>query len=370
MYTAPQLAALWVQAGGPPGVADTAAAIALAESGGNPSVVNSIGATGLWQIYNGNGEVPGAKDPMTNARMAVAKYRGAGNKFTPWTVYTGADTPGHAKTYTQYLGRSGYTGGATPNVKLPGSVQTPRPKITTAALERGQSGSPNRTALGRKRPKATGKLFTQALRPADPQGQANLMRLFWIANRRNKILDDIKRGKVKTPGTLQRLSGELADLDNEQSGLLGGDRTGTAKIPGADAYLASLDRAEAEAALTADTGDDASVAQRKLVAARDIYEYEKAHGFSDADITDAARNLKTAQDAVDAGPAAAQQALADAIKENTAAINRQNDFAKQAMSTSLGAAWKAMADIISGQITGITYAGRASTAGAGALTRY
>jgi hypothetical protein len=75
-YNKAALKRLWISAGGPSNVANVAAAIALAESGGNPSIVNSIGATGLWQIY-GNPFPGNAKDPLTNAKMAVAKYRGA-----------------------------------------------------------------------------------------------------------------------------------------------------------------------------------------------------------------------------------------------------------------------------------------------------
>jgi hypothetical protein len=100
VFSHSQLMQLWVAAGGPPGVADMAAAIAQAESGGNAGVVNSIGATGLWQIHPGGSQY---LDPMANARAAVAKYRGAGNTFTPWTTYTGYDTPGHRPTYGQFL---------------------------------------------------------------------------------------------------------------------------------------------------------------------------------------------------------------------------------------------------------------------------
>lgn len=366
LFTAPQLAALWVQAGGPKNVADTAAAIALAESGGDPNIVNSIGATGLWQIYNGNGEVPGAKDPMTNARMAVAKYKAAGG-FSPWTVYTGADTPGHAKTYTQYLGQSGFTGGASPNVRLPSSVK--RPKITTATLEHGQSGVPSPKALGRKRPKATGKLFMQALRPADPQVQAKNMRLFQIGMRRAYILDAIKNGRIKRPEKLQSLAAELKDLDSEQADLLGGDKpTGTAAIPGADAYLSSLDRQAAEAELTPDTADDKSVAQAQLTAAQNIYDYEKTHpGFSDADVADAARNLKTARDAVDQ-PDAAATALADQMKALTDELKRTNDVNEHILGVTSGQWQKAFADVLNGQIGGFIDS-RARTAGDGSLAR-
>jgi hypothetical protein len=78
-----QLEGLWDQAGGPPSYASLMAAIALAESGGNSSIVNSIGASGLWQIHPAQ---PGDLDPLTNARMAVGKLRSQG--LSAWTTYT------------------------------------------------------------------------------------------------------------------------------------------------------------------------------------------------------------------------------------------------------------------------------------------
>lgn len=112
-YTFDDLEALWVKHGGPRSVQAIAAAIALAESQGNPHAVNSIGATGLWQIHPGG---PQYLDPDVNAATAVAKFKAAGNKFTPWTTYTGADTPGHRKTYLDYLPRAGLAGSAIPPV--------------------------------------------------------------------------------------------------------------------------------------------------------------------------------------------------------------------------------------------------------------
>lgn len=118
-FTHPQLAKLWVAAGGPASVANVAAAIALAESraaGSNPPASDpnavheslggpNVGPTGLWQIY-GN-PLPGdALDPLTNARMAVKKWQDAGMSFRPWTTYTGADTPNHEKTYLRYLDKT------------------------------------------------------------------------------------------------------------------------------------------------------------------------------------------------------------------------------------------------------------------------
>lgn len=80
-YNVNQLMKLWIAAGGPPSVARLMAAIAMAESGGDPGAHNPSGATGLWQIL---GAVrPGnLRDPMVNAQNAVAKYRAGGTH--PW----------------------------------------------------------------------------------------------------------------------------------------------------------------------------------------------------------------------------------------------------------------------------------------------
>lgn len=93
-YSYAQLESLWEQAGGSTALAPVMAAIAMAESGGNPAAVNSsTDATGLWQINlsAGNGAyVPGgganATNPLDNAKAAVAieKEQGLG----AWTTYT------------------------------------------------------------------------------------------------------------------------------------------------------------------------------------------------------------------------------------------------------------------------------------------
>jgi transglycosylase-like protein with SLT domain len=81
----PYLEALWREAGGPAGVAHLMAAIAMAESGGNPNAYNPSGASGLWQIlglpFPGN-----PFNPLTNARMAVSKYFSQG--LGAWVTYT------------------------------------------------------------------------------------------------------------------------------------------------------------------------------------------------------------------------------------------------------------------------------------------
>jgi hypothetical protein len=94
-----QLGSLWRRAGGPGPVAHLASAIAMAESGGNPRARNPSGAAGLWQIlglpFPGN-----PYDPLTNARMAVSKYHGAGNTFRPWVAYTSGS-------YLRFMGGGG-----------------------------------------------------------------------------------------------------------------------------------------------------------------------------------------------------------------------------------------------------------------------
>lgn len=97
-----QLEALWIQAGGSKQAAPVAAAIALAESRGNPNALNNNPATGdysvgLWQInYYGNlapartaefGTPAQVANPLANAKAAVA-LSGGGANFTPWTTYT------------------------------------------------------------------------------------------------------------------------------------------------------------------------------------------------------------------------------------------------------------------------------------------
>jgi hypothetical protein len=74
--------------------ANTAAAIALAESSGNPSAVGDLnvtpgGSIGLWQInLKAHPEYTASQltDPATNASAAYAIYSAAGG-FSPWTTY-------------------------------------------------------------------------------------------------------------------------------------------------------------------------------------------------------------------------------------------------------------------------------------------
>jgi hypothetical protein len=106
------------QAGWSAADAVTATAIAMAESGGNTSVVNSIGAAGLWQIYDGTypsqQRATQLSDPLTNAKAAYAKWTaakaGGGTGWCPWATYNEdsscAGQKGRVNTWRQYLGQA------------------------------------------------------------------------------------------------------------------------------------------------------------------------------------------------------------------------------------------------------------------------
>lgn len=100
-YSYAQLEQLWINAGGSSATAPVAAAIAEAESGGNPLAAypgttvapgagSNTDATGLWQILGVPAGFTPAQltDPASNAQMAVAKYNAAGGSFSPWVTYT------------------------------------------------------------------------------------------------------------------------------------------------------------------------------------------------------------------------------------------------------------------------------------------
>jgi hypothetical protein len=115
-YTYAQLEGLWINNGGPAAVAPVAAAIALAESGGCTAALNLTDnngtqtSVGLWQVSNGTHSYPASwATAAGNATEAVAKYKGAGNAFSPWGTYDS----GAYKTYLN--------GSTTPDTSVPGS---------------------------------------------------------------------------------------------------------------------------------------------------------------------------------------------------------------------------------------------------------
>jgi hypothetical protein len=97
-YNLQALAAIWVRAGGNAAFAPIAAAIAMAESHGDPNATNhnTNGSTdrGLWQINSVHG-AQSTTDPLANAKAAVAISQN-GKDWSPWVTYTKG-------TYKQFL---------------------------------------------------------------------------------------------------------------------------------------------------------------------------------------------------------------------------------------------------------------------------
>lgn len=101
-YTFTDLQKLWIAQGGAKNKSVLAAAVAMAESHGDPNAQhrNSNGTIdrGLWQINSVHG-AQSTLDPYANARAAIAISKN-GTDFRPWTTFrTGAHIPflrGHA----------------------------------------------------------------------------------------------------------------------------------------------------------------------------------------------------------------------------------------------------------------------------------
>lgn len=144
-YSFDQLEALWVQAGGNPLYKAMAAAVALAESGGNPVATNhnSNGSTdrGLWQINSVHGS-QSTTNALANARAAVS-ISNNGTNWKPWCTawtndctgtYLGAGSPVLAHLPT------GASTGTTPSGTASSDVSTPA--LKAIASEYSQIGLP------------------------------------------------------------------------------------------------------------------------------------------------------------------------------------------------------------------------------------
>lgn len=81
-YSYAQLEQLWINAGGNPQNANIAAAVAMAESSGNPNAISASNDYGLWQINIVHG-AQATLDVMSNARAAVA-ISNNGQNWGPW----------------------------------------------------------------------------------------------------------------------------------------------------------------------------------------------------------------------------------------------------------------------------------------------
>jgi len=244
-YGKAQLQALWRRAGGPVSKESIAAAVALAESGGDPSISNrnrdgSIDR-GLWQINSVHGAMS-TFNPLANAKAAV-KISSAGRNWNPWTVFrTGA--------YKKFLGKA---------------------SDATAAARKGS------TLRGGEKAHAHG-----------------------ISGKR----------KVGTGLSEQQISEMNAQREYD------------------------LAKQAANAPIPSDTGSGEDPA------------------------AEAAQQQ-----------AAAAEALRAAVDQLRAAIQEQTNFARSVAATSSAQAFKALADIMSGQL-GDQVNGRSHTAGDGSIARY
>lgn len=156
VYNRAGLERLWIRAGGAPHEARRMAAIALAESKGNPQAHNPSGASGLWQVMMpaNAGYVPGGQanvyNPHANAVAAVRILHSQGPGA--WETFTNG-------AYRQYMG-----GAAAPGA--PGSSHWPaiakamrEGKTPSQAYEAG-TGEPDETPAESGLKAATGGMLS------------------------------------------------------------------------------------------------------------------------------------------------------------------------------------------------------------------
>jgi len=85
-YSVPQLEQLWISAGGDPSKACVAAAVAHAESGGNPNAISPTNDWGLWQINKDAHPSLATLSSIGSAKAAIT-ISNNGNNWAPWSVY-------------------------------------------------------------------------------------------------------------------------------------------------------------------------------------------------------------------------------------------------------------------------------------------
>jgi hypothetical protein len=89
-FSRAELAALWIRAGGNPGRAQLAAAVALAESAGIPDAVGEDQRAGLWQPPawgNHHSLVRALLNPLANAQVTVTLTKN-GDDWSAFPGYT------------------------------------------------------------------------------------------------------------------------------------------------------------------------------------------------------------------------------------------------------------------------------------------
>ena len=123
-----ELRQLAAQVGFPDASLDVAAAVAMAESGGNPAAVGDQGnSLGLWQVnvpshpqYKGTDLLM----PEQNARAALTISKG-GTDWSPWSTFTTKDP---TKSYKRFLPAG------PPSPAMPVGPDTPAVIVTADAM--------------------------------------------------------------------------------------------------------------------------------------------------------------------------------------------------------------------------------------------
>jgi hypothetical protein len=104
-----------------------AVAVAFAESGGNPSAINTTNANGsrdygLWQINSVHSDLLASgswSNPADNARMAYSVWKGSG--WRAWASYNSGSYRSHLSNATSAVGTGNFTLTSSPKVEFPAS---------------------------------------------------------------------------------------------------------------------------------------------------------------------------------------------------------------------------------------------------------
>ncbi|MDQ3934163.1 MAG: 3D domain-containing protein [Actinomycetota bacterium] len=158
--------------------------------------------------------------------------------------------------------------------------------------------------------------------------------------------------------------GSLSDRDRFQ---VKGDlteRTRESAEQGQNARLGQIGMRAALAALTPETADDEAAGKELVDYWTERLDQAKASGDVDA-ITEAATNLKSAQDAL----TSSTKDNTDAIKALTDEVAKLNSYRESVKTLTDAEVSRALADFIDGEIMGRRYSGRAMTAGHGSTWR-
>jgi hypothetical protein len=395
-YGKAQIANLWVRAGGDPKMANLMAAIALAESGGRAGIVNSIGATGLWQIHPGGSQY---LNPLTNARTAIMKLRTQG--LRAWEAYTNGS-------YRQFLARGGFAGrrkmglgGIVGNKRSTNyAIWTnalrhvnPRPAVRVTMPTRVGGGLDDHTIAGL--PAYLDKQFQHQTDIALSHAAAALA-LAELNNNTQAQIDALGREAATWKQRLARAqaqhhTGAVAEAATALAGINGqiSDLRQSMQVA-VPSFLDFLDANTIRAQVDTpnDKSDDILQAQTRVNYFQQQYNQavasQSASGISEfgQELLSAREALAQLQESTDTNTAAQEAAAAAQeeqnriLQEHTQAlqdlkdeIKRQTDFAASVQNTSEFQLRKALADVISGEIGGRTTR-RSYTPGTGVQVAY